>query len=307
MLTETVCDARAWTRASLSESDWRCELSASTGKQIESLCADRALAKTSPLVQRLMNQVKEVLTRGAGLVLIDRLPSTLSAPEMLWAYRLIGNALCPRVATKWDGTMFYEVKDTGRRFGAGVRGSATNVELTFHTDNAFGVALPDFVGLLCQQPAAAGGISRFCSLYTVHNTMLREAPTLLRRLYEPMYYDRQAEHAADAPPVLVAPLFRYRQGVLSARLTPNLVFRGYELMRETMDDELREALRVLCVVVADESLWAQFRMERGQIQFLNNHWCAHFRSAFQDDAGEGTRRLLVRSWHRAWGSGDYDG
>ena len=42
------------------------------------------------------------------------------------------------VAQKWDGAMVYDVTDTGKKFGYGVRGSATSVELVFQ-DNAFGI------------------------------------------------------------------------------------------------------------------------------------------------------------------------
>jgi hypothetical protein len=93
---------------------------------------------------------------------------------------VLGQLIAAPVAQKWDGTMIYDVTDTGRQFGYGVRGSWTNVELSFHTDNAFGVAPPDYVGLLCLMPAREGGISRFCSLYTVHNEMLRRHPVSSR-------------------------------------------------------------------------------------------------------------------------------
>ena len=85
----------------------------------------------------------------------------------------------------WDGTMIYDVTDTGKKYGYGVRGSATNVELVFHTDNAFGISVPDYVGLMCKYPAKQGGLSRFCSLYTVHWRMENKYPNELRRLYQP--------------------------------------------------------------------------------------------------------------------------
>ena len=89
--------------------------------------------------------------------------------------------------------------------------SWTNVELSFHTDNAFGVAPPDYVGLLCLMPAREGRICRFCSLYTVHNEMLRRHPRQLARLYRPFYYDRQAEHASGDPKVSWVPCLQPRE------------------------------------------------------------------------------------------------
>ena len=74
---------------------------------------------------------------------------------MLACFWILGQLLGRTVAQKWDGTMIYDVTDSGRDFGYGVRGSTTNVELVFHNDNAFGLAVPDAVGLFCKRPAVA--------------------------------------------------------------------------------------------------------------------------------------------------------
>ena len=70
---------------------------------------------------------------------------------------ILGQLIATPVAQKWDGTVIYDVTDTGRQSGYGVRGSWVNVELSFHTDNAFAVAPPDYVGLLCRCPHANAG------------------------------------------------------------------------------------------------------------------------------------------------------
>ena len=98
-----------------------------------------------------------------------------------------------------------------------MRASYTRVGLVFHTDNAFGMAPPAYVGLLCIHPAREGGVSRFCSLAAVHDRLLETRPRLLSRLYRPMLWDRQAEHADGAPKVAVAPMFRWEDGRLTVR------------------------------------------------------------------------------------------
>src|SRR5262249_7103233 len=189
--------------------------------------------------------------------------------------------------------------------GYGVRGSWTNAELSFHTDNSFGVAPPDYVGLLCLMPALEGGISRFCSLYTVHNEMLRRYPRELARLYRPFYYDRQAEHAPDAPKVSWVPCFSYEGGRLRARFSPSLVRKGYALMDTPLDAEAQASFEALADVTQDPGLWMEFRTERGQVQYLNNGEFAHYRSEFKDD--EAAKRHLIRLWFRTHGRRFYDG
>jgi len=319
MLDQRVEDVRLWTRNTIRRSDWTIELNDAAINEVITM-VERMREAPLPLLllhpdqfdlracRDVMRRVKQSLSEGAGLVLIDRLPmDRISAAEATAVFWTLGYFLSTPVATKWDGTMLYDVTDTGRRFGYGVRGSATNVELSFHTDNAFGVAIPDYVGLLCIRPALVGGISRFCNLYAVHNAMLRHDAALLRRLYQPAFYDRQAEHASEAPQVMLAPLFQYDGKRLSARLTPNLIRRGYDIAGEKMDDLLIEALDRLENITRDEEYWIEFRLEGGQMQYVQNHWCAHFRSAFSDGDDPANKRHLIRVWYREKGARTYDG
>src|ERR1700675_2933599 len=87
------------------------------------------------------------------------------------------------VAQKWDATMLYDVRDTGRALTYGVRRSVTNLDLQFHTDAPWLAEPPELLGLLCLHPARAGGVSRFVSLQTAHDELERRQPELLRRLY----------------------------------------------------------------------------------------------------------------------------
>jgi hypothetical protein len=59
--------------------------------------------------------------------------------------------------------------------------------------------------------------------------------------------------------------------------------------------------------MADESLWVEFTIERGQIQYLSNTDTAHFRSEFLDADEPERKRHLVRLWYRNEGRPFYDG
>lgn len=318
LLDQTVQGGQAWLRHQVQSVDWRIHMG--SAEQREILAAVEHLRKAPlPLLlchatdfelsncQRMMRTVRTKLDGGMGLVVLSGLPiSDLSDDEAIFSYWLLGQILSRPVATRWDGTVLYDVTDTGKKFGYGVRGSATNGELSFHTDNAFGKAVPDYVGLLCLQQAAVGGDSRFCSLYSVHNQLLREAPALLERLYRPAIYDRQAEHHPLAPKTLSNPLFAFDGEKLTARLTPNLIRRGYELAGEAIDDELLQALSCLERLLTHDEFSIAFKLLPGEIQYVNNHWSAHYRSAFHDGGGDEKRRL-IRVWYRHNGLATYDG
>ena len=261
-----------------------------------------------PACRTLMQQMKSILDDGVGFTVLDRLPvNDYPIETLLEIYWVLGQCIGRPVAQKWNGEMIYNVSDTGADYAYGTRGSYTSVELNFHTDNAFARMVPDYVGLLCRHPAKSGGVSRFCSLYSVHQRMLEQYPDELARLYQPVFFDRQKEHREGAAPVCLAPYFSWRNGRMFARANASLIRKGYEVAGEPMDKTLVKALDAIDEVCASQDLWFEAPLERGQIQYLNNHEVGHYRSAFEDYDEPERKRHLYRLWHREAGSTSYDG
>ena len=314
-----VGEDRAWLAADVAEADWLITLGEDALGEIRQM-ADQMADQPLPVILRSEGEfalnalgaaaarAKALMDEGRGFVVLDRLPMD-EYPEdiMLGCFWVIGQHFGLPVAQKWDGTVLYDVTDTGQAWQYGVRGSATNVELVFHVDNAFGAMPPEYVGLLCKHPALEGGLSRFCSLHTLHNRLLDECPSLLKRLYEPMYYDRQAEHAPGAPKTSWAPFFALAGDRFAARANVSLVRNGYKVAGQEMDDVLAEALEAVERISRSEDLWYEAPIERGQMQYLNNRHLGHYRSEFHDNPDPALKRHLFRTWHRNSGSRAYDG
>jgi alpha-ketoglutarate-dependent taurine dioxygenase len=255
-----------------------------------------------------MARMKDMLDHGVGFALLQRLPiDDYPIETLLQVYWLLGQCIARPVAQKWNGQMIYDVSDTGAEYAYGTRGSHTSVELNFHTDNAFARSLPDYVGLFCRQAAKRGGVSRFCSLYSVHQRMLEQFPRELARLYQPVFYDRQKEHRQGDAPVCYAPYFSWRNGRMFARANASLIRKGYEVAGERMDGLLADALNAIDEVCDAPDLWFEAPLQRGQVQYLNNHEIGHYRSAFEDYDEPERKRHLYRLWHRDSGAPSYDG
>ena len=311
--------ARAWLGGDLSTSDWMLEIDSASIDELRR-AADliarhpvEGLVRTPvdlclPRMSGYFEHAREKLDDGVGFAVLDRLPVD-EYPEqiMVELYWVIGQLIARPVAQKYNGQLIYDVRDTAQKYSYGVRGSWTNVELNFHTDNAFGKMPPDYVGLFCRRPARSGGVSRFCSLYSIHLALEQNHPQALRRLYEPMLYDRQKEHAEGEPPVTLAPFFSWRGGRLRARANPSLVRKGYQVAGITMEAELEDALQAVDKTSSAPELWYEAALERGQIQYLNNAEIGHYRSEFTDYDEPELKRHLYRLWHRKSGSVAYDG
>jgi alpha-ketoglutarate-dependent taurine dioxygenase len=318
-LRQPASDRLVWLASDIEQSDYLVIISDQALAEIDGLAAylhDNPL----PLLQRkldefdlpachaLMAKMKSILDNGVGFAVLDRLPmDDYPIDTMLEIYWLLGQCIGRPVAQKWNGQMIYDVSDTGADYAYGTRGSYTSVELNFHTDNAFARMVPDYVGLLCRHPAKSGGISRFCSLYSVHQRMLEKYPQALERLYQPVLFDRQQEHREGAEPVCLAPYFSWRNERMFARANASLIRKGYEVADEPMDTALIDALAAIDEVCAAPDLWYEAPLQRGQIQYLNNHEVGHYRSAFEDYDEPDRKRHLYRLWHREAGSTSYDG
>jgi len=266
-----------------------------------------------PHCKKLFFEIKNSIDNGLGFAVADRLPVDDYPPEVLArVFYILGQAIGNPVEQKHSGQMIYEVKDSGAKFGYGVRGSVTNVELNFHTDNAFGQITPEYVGLFCKHPAKEGGISRFCSLYALHSQIESESQEALKRLYQPMFFDRQKEHAESDPPVTFAPYFSWRTAPdgkrkMHARANTSLVRKGYEVAGIEMDNALEHALEVVDETSSQDKFWYEAALEKGQIQYLNNRETGHYRSEFIDHEDQRLKRHLYRLWHRNEGNPAYHG
>jgi alpha-ketoglutarate-dependent taurine dioxygenase len=303
-------DRRAWVRETLSPADWLVPFPASAWEELEAAVhrlrreplPTLLLSPTQfdlPECREVMAAVGRQLRDGIGLAVLDRVPvERFSVDENKAIAWLLGSMLGRLVAQKWDGAMLYDVRDTGQALTYGVRRSVTNLDLQFHTDAPWLTAPPELVGLLCLHRAVEGGVSRFVSLVTAHEALERTHPALLKRLYEPVPWDRQAEHAPDDTKVAWQPVFEGTESNLRGRYNHSLVENAEDLEGKRIDQEGRDALDAMSAIMNSPAHWVEFTIERGQLQYLNNRLFAHSRTPFRDADDPERKRHLIRLWNR---------
>ncbi len=230
---------------------------------------------------------------------------TADATAIYW---LLSSMVSRPVAQKLDGTMIYDVLDTGQQAlpGSGVRPDKTNIEIRFHNDNAYNDTPPDYVGLLCLRQAQSGGHSRVISFHTVHNTVHERRPDVLERLYRPFWFDRQREHRPGESPIFSAPVFE-TAGEVQGRFSAHQIAGGYALRGDPVDDQGEAAITAMLDIFEEDGLSVDFDLEPGQIQFVHNRALGHSRTAFVDHPDPERKRHLVRLWLRDHGRRAYPG
>jgi hypothetical protein len=311
----------AWTRSDVSDRDYKVVLSAEARSELLNAAqtlrrqpvptlALRPDSVALPACRAAMEEVRAILTDGIRFALLQGLPiDQLSLEEAKALYWILSSMLARPVAQKLDGTIVYDVHDTGQQAlpGSGIRPDKTNIDLQFHNDNAYNFLMPEFVGLLCVRQAKEGGMSRVMSFATAHNALRERHREVLPRLYEPFWFDRQREFHPGEPATFSAPLFIRDGERLHARLSLHQIRGGYALQGGTMDNATTAAVEAIKEVFADESLQFQFRLQAGDIQYVANREVGHSRTEFRDHAEADRRRLLIRLWLRNQGAQGYIG
>ncbi len=320
MLTELIHGKHAWVKGDLAPDDWFVAFSHGCLSELRDV-VERLRRKPIPLLllspddfhldecRETMSRVRRTLDGGVRFAVVDRLPREgISKDEAKALFWLLSTMVARPVAQKLDGAMFYDVLDTGLKAGAGtgVRPDKTNLEIYFHNDNAYNQTPPEYAALLCLQTAKQGPLSRTMSVATLHNELLRRHPEVLPRLYEPFWFDRNAEHHPGDDRVLSAPMFSF-DDELKMRLALHALKNGYKLREIALDAAAVAAIEALVDLFASPNLWLEFSFEQGQLQFVNNLAIVHSRTAFEDYEAPEKKRHLVRLWLRENGDRSYLG
>jgi alpha-ketoglutarate-dependent taurine dioxygenase len=251
-----------------------------------------------PSCQFLMAKVRSTLDSGCGFAVVGSLDS-YARTESAFAYWLLGRLLGPPFKQNVRGDFLYDVRDLGYSVKDGVRASVTAEETGFHTDYTFGDPQPDYVGLLCIQPATEGGLSQIVSAYSVHNALLNDDRDALETLYGHFHFDKRGEFLEGEAETLERPVFEYGSGTLSFRYMPEYIRSGHKKVGKALTTSQNLALNRLDNILKTPSLQVEFPLASGEMLWINNIWIAHNRTAFKDDQQQPEKkRHYVRLWIR---------
>jgi hypothetical protein len=250
---------------------------------------DVPLGAFAPVLEEMTME----LEHGIGFKTLRGLPSDRFSVEdnrlLFWA---LGCHLGVARPQGKASQLMSDVRAAGGEYrGAGGRGYNTNAELDYHVDGT------DVVGLYCLQVARSGGLSRVASSVAIHNEILRRDPELVERLFQPFPHNRQNEEAEDEPPFYMAPVYSLRDGHFAARYIRNHI-RSSQIRTDTprLTDLDHRALDIIQDLAETDEFRFDMVLERGDMQFVNNHVLVHSRTHFEDFEEPGRRRHLLRLW-----------
>jgi hypothetical protein len=313
--TATATDRRAWRAATIDDpSAWYEPLPESGWEIVERKLArfrrgdlPATAIEVSPTERAeaaaALAPIREALEAGRGFTIIDGVPLERYTPSEAHAvYWIVGQLLGVPVVQNVQGTLLYDVRDTGQDVAYGARFSVTSAESSFHTDNSFGATVVDYVGLLCLQSARSGGLSQNVSGYSAYEELARSEPAVLEVLARPFHVDRRGGVQPGEASTVQFPVLTRDGDALLYRYLRYWIEAGHEKANQPLTREQLHALDTLDAVLARPELRVEFTLRPGQMMFINNRWILHNRTAFEDDPAPERRRHYVRLWLAAAGA-----
>lgn len=198
----------------------------------------------------------------------------------------------PRPQGKMSQFISHVRDDGGTYRSTKGRGYNTNAKLDFHSDGS------DIVGLICVKQAQEGGNSMVTHSIRAFRLLQQERPDLAECLMQPFVFSRQGEQASDEPPHYRASIVGEKNGQLFCRYIRNHINSA----QQTFDDIERlsplqiEAMDRFDQMLQREDLCYHMRLEKGDIQLLNNHFVLHSRTEYVDFPDPAEKRHLLRLW-----------
>jgi len=193
------------------------------------------------------------------------------------------------------GTLLREVVDRGVKLGEGKTGRYSDSRQggNLHTDGPHALPpVPDSFGLYCVHQAEVGG--ELCLIH-VDDLIERLPASAVEILSSDFHFDRREDGVED--PTVVRPILsRTPEGARICYLREYVELgHGHDHV-PSLTPEQRDALDRLDALLDDPELQTRGRLEPGEMAVINNRSLLHGRTAFEDDASSGDKRLMLRTW-----------
>lgn len=242
-------------------------------------------------------EIKKILQDGCGFFVIDgKIFSEFSKKELEYIYSIISQMLGELYVQNIQNEKFVLIKDEGKSMETGGRYHQTKEGGSYHTDSPQWDDVPDFVGLLCINPAKKGGINKFLSAYSIHNEIQRKNPILLNELYEKFYFDKRGEYEENESPTVFQPIFSYDNNELRFRYLRNYINDGFKIEGKKLTDTQINSLNLVDEITQCDDLSLNYDLKSGDMVFFNNHRILHGRTGFEDYEDKNLKRTLIRVW-----------
>jgi hypothetical protein len=256
----------------------------------------KTIKKFPFLSQDIQSFKSEKIIHGSGLFLIHGGSFfEFTKSEIKNIYILISMILGELLEQDAKGSKVITVKNRGKSLSTGGRYHQTSDGGSFHTDGPHWMQPPDVIGLLCINPASEGGVSKFISVYTIHNAILKIGMDKLEPLYKNFFFDRR-EEVADDLRTISKPIFNFEDNKLNCRFLKDYIISGYKIEDVHLTNSQNISIDLIEEITKDSQIALSYNLRINDMVFSHNHRLFHGRTSFKDLSDSSKKRELLRVW-----------
>lgn len=249
------------------------------------------------LLKNEILSLRKTLIDGYGFFVINGLSlDSFSKTEQKSIFILSSKILGELLVQNIKQEKLVEIKNEGKSMKSGGRYHQTKEGGSYHTDSPQWKEVPDYVGLFCIKPAKKGGISKFLSVYSIHNKLLKEQKDLLEILYDKFHFDKRGEYKNGESPTTFEQIFEYKNGKLNFRYLRDYIDGGHNIQNKSLSNLQKASLDYLDKKLQDDDITLSYELKEGDMIFFNNHRIVHGRTSFEDYNEDSLKRFLIRVW-----------
>jgi len=251
-----------------------------------------------PILEKEILRIKDqCLVNGLGFFVLDGICfKNFTKEHVNEIFRIISTCFGQLYIQNIKKEKFVIITDQGKSMKTGGRYHQTKEGGSFHTDSPQWSRVPDFVGLLCIKPAKVGGISKFVSVYTIHNELLKLNQEFLDPLYKNFHFDKRGEFDKNELPTTFEPIFEYKDDELKFRYLRDYINDGQKIVNEPLTKEQNHILNELDKIIHDEKFSVSYNLKEYDMTFFNNNRIIHGRTSFEDYTEYEKKRYMVIVW-----------
>lgn len=268
-----------------------------SGNQYEAIINDITNGQKLPLLSAWVKELSPYVRQSPGFICIRTSEDRFTSEQLRVLYVCAANEL---------GSMndrygyLFDVMDRGLDYTKeAIPVSKTCATTGYHTDSTAREYTPDIVGLLCVYQAREGGENLLGNAADIYKYLAANNPEAVEALSKPIIRDVITPGVVQNNEAILKnsfPVFEFDEHGLRFRYMRYWIETAHEKTGVPMPEGLVDAMNAVDNYLAEEQNVFKYRLQRGDMLFMNNAFLGHNRTDFYDYDDPEVKRRMTRTW-----------
>lgn len=247
-------------------------------------------------IQNISSNILNELNSGAGYLLI-RLPESAigSSHDIKIAFWNLFTCFAKPLVQFRNGNMLHDVRKSDEHVPPRCSYSMSDKGASLHTDGSYMYECPpNYVGLICINQAESGGESILVDGRKILQQLKKEYPESMKNLKHDFHFN--TDNQLEGSVTLTKPIISENDSSIIFNYNRIHIESGHNAVGLPLPNESIDSMNKLDLLLKRKENQNIFRLSRGEMLVINNHFILHGRYSFKDNENKDSKRLMIRIW-----------